>query len=168
MGNEKKQNEKKHFKSKYLLRALKGDWWITGNHVMVDEHFIEVRKRNWHLISVDSLQLHWQNVQSILIDKHLFGATVRISSGNAYHRIFGLPKKTANAIRNLATSYLSENSQKGVTEALADAIAKAVNSSNANKGEISSADELLKFKKLHEQGVISDKEFKAAKERLLR
>jgi hypothetical protein len=159
------KNEKKHFKSKYLLRFLRGDWWITGWHVRLDEHFIEVRKRNWHLISVDSLQLHWQNVQTVLIDKHLFGATLRISSGNDHQHVIGLSKKTANAIRNLATSYLSENSQKGVTETLADAIAKAVSSNN--KTEISSADELLKFKKLHEQGVISDKEFKAAKEKLL-
>ena len=62
--SKKKQNvqseedKRNFFKSKYLLRAIQGDWWITGNNVLIDEHYYEYRKINWHLITVDSLQFN--------------------------------------------------------------------------------------------------------------
>ena len=97
--SKKKQNvqseedKRNFFKSKYLLRAIQGDWWITGNHVIIDDHYFEYRKRNWHLISVDSLQFHWQYVESIMVDKHIFGATLKVTAGKEYYYIKGLSKK---------------------------------------------------------------------------
>lgn len=107
------------FKSKYFLRVLGGDWWITGNHVILNDHYFEYRKRNWYLISVDTLQFHWQYVASITVDKHLFGATLKISAGEKVHYVKGISKKTANEIRDIALKYIAINTQRGTTEALA-------------------------------------------------
>ena len=162
------------FKSKYILRGFKGDWWITGNHVVIDDHYFEYRKRNWHLISVDSNQFHWQYVESITVDKHLFGATIRIYSGGLGHYIYGMSKKTADQIKQLAIEYIMKNTQRGTTEALADAIASAVKGVQQNNGtqqnggqQNSMADEILKLKQLRDQGTITDEEFEDAKEKLL-
>ena len=170
--SKKKQNvqseedKRNFFKSKYLLRAIQGDWWITGNHVIIDDHYFEYRKRNWHLISVDSLQFHWQYVESIIVDKHIFGATLKVTAGKEYYYIKGLSKKTADAIKKLALNYISINTQRGTTEALAGAIAQAVKGNGGNNTP-SPADELMKFKKLHDAGAISDEEFEKAKKKIL-
>jgi hypothetical protein len=67
------------FRSSYILRVFKKDYNpFTPNIVKVNSHFIEYRKRNWYLVSVDSEKMHFQNVLGIQIDKHFFGATVNV------------------------------------------------------------------------------------------
>ena len=165
--NTELEKESEKFKSTYILRGFKGDWGITGNHVIINDHYLEYRKRNWHLISVDSKQFHWQYIESVTVDKHFFGATVVIRSASQIHWIYGVSKKVADKIKELALKYIAKNTQRGTTEALADAIAMAVNGNNAPQNSPSPADELLKFKNLHEQGVITDEEFEDIKEKLL-
>ena len=153
------------FKSKYILRLLKGDWWITGNHIIINDHYFEFRKRNKHLISVDSLQFHWQYVESIMVDKHILGATLKISVGKKIYNIKGISKKTADNIQSVALKYISINTQRGAADALAGAITQAVGGGNTNHS--STADELKKFKELHDTEIISDEEFEEIKKRLL-
>lgn len=152
------------FKSKYILRGFSGDWWVTGNHVIINDHYFEYRKRNWHLISVDTIQFHWQSAESIKVDKHIFGATIEISAGKDRYYIKGMSKKTADEIRKLAQEYISMNTQRGTTEALTVALTNAVKgSSNVS----SSADELLKLKELYDDGALTDEEFESAKKKIL-
>ena len=155
------------FKSKYFLRCLDGgDWWFTGNHVIIDDHFIEYRKRNWYFISVDSRQFHWQYIQSIDVDKHLFGATVRMKMADrSVFVIRGMGKKTANQIRSYARDFVSKNSQRGTISALAGAIASAGSVQPVRAS--SNADELMKYKQMYDQGIISEAEFQQVKKRLL-
>ena len=61
---------------------------------------------------------------------------------------------------------ISINTQRGTTEALAGAIAQAVKGNGGNNTP-SPADELMKFKKLHDAGAISDEEFEKAKKKIL-
>lgn len=77
-----------------------------------------------------------------------------------------MSKKTADAIKKLALNYISINTQRGTTEALAGAIAQAVKGNGGNNTP-SPADELMKFKKLHDAGAISDEEFEKAKKKIL-
>ena len=77
---------------------LKGDYNpFRPNNLTVTDDFVELEKRNWHLISKDSRKYHFQNVVGVDVDKHLFGATIIIESSGA-HSIYinGLSKKTAN------------------------------------------------------------------------
>ena len=130
------------------------------------EHFIELKKRNWHLISVDSRKYHFQNVVGVDVDKHLFGATVLIeSTGSKSIRINGLSKKIANKIADISSTYISANTQKGTTEALADAIAKATKGSGG--GAASVADEIKKLKGLLDEGILSQEEFDEQKKKLM-
>lgn len=156
-----------YFRSSYFYRFLKGDSNpFRPNNCTVTEDFIELEKRNWHLISKDSRKYHFQNVVGVDVDKHLFGATIIIESSGA-HSIYinGLSKKTANKIADLSSTRISRNTQKGTTEALAEAIAKATNSSGGNT--LSVADELIKMKGLVDDGILSQEEFDEQKSKLM-
>ena len=156
-----------HFSSSYFYRALKGEYSrFRANKLSVTEDFVELKKRNWHLVSVDSRKYHFQNVVGVDVDKHLFGATIIIeSTGSKSIRINGLSKKTANKIADVSSTHISGNTQKGTTEALAEAIAKATNSSSG--GTVSIADELKKMKGLVDDGILSQEEFDEQKAKLM-
>lgn len=161
------KTEVQHFRSGYFFRVLKGEYNpFRPNRLTVSENFIELKKRNWHLISVDSRKYHFQNVVGVDVDKHLFGATVIIeSTGSKSIYINGLSKKTANKIADISSTHISSNTQKGTTEALADAIAKATKGSGG--GSVSVADELKKLKGLLDEGILSQEEFNEQKKKLM-
>lgn len=106
--------EERKFKSCYLLRVLKGDYNpFTPNVVIVNKEFIEYRRRNWYLISVDTETYHFQNVSGIFVDKHLIGATIRIMIGgknNIY--INGFSKKEADTVKDYCKKFIEINTQK--------------------------------------------------------
>lgn len=158
----------KIYKSSYFYRILKGDYNpFTPNIIHINDHDIEYRRRNWYLISVDTQTYHFQYIVGIDVDKHLFGATLIIrTTGNAVIYVQGFPKKRANEIRELCRKYISMNTQRGTTEALAGAIATAVNSVKSS-APVSVADELKKMKELLDSGVISQAEYDSQKARLL-
>ena len=55
--------DEQKFESSYFLRLLKGDYNpFTPNVLIIDDNSIEYRRRNWYLISVDTENLHFQNV----------------------------------------------------------------------------------------------------------
>lgn len=95
-------------KSNYLLRVLKGDYNpFTPNVIVVDNQFIEYRRRNWYLISVDSKTFHFNNVIGIEVDKHLIGATIRfVTAGHSNIKIIGFSKSQADQIKDLCKEYL--------------------------------------------------------------
>jgi len=165
MENKKKEH---HFRSGYFFRVLKGEYNpFRPNRLVVTDSFVEFKKRNWHLVSVDSRKYHFQNVVGVDVDKHLFGATIIIeSTGSKSIRINGLSKKTAKKIADISSESISSNTQKGTTEALADAIAKATKGSN-NGGALSVADELKKMKGLVDDGILSQEEFDEQKAKLM-
>lgn len=159
--------ENKH-KSTYLLRVLKGEYNpFRPNVIITNDRFVEYKKRNWHLISVDTQTFHFQNVVGIDVDKHLFGASLKIvTSGSDKIFVHGFSKKRANAIKQECQEYISKNSSRGTTEALADAIATAVGNVKGG-GQVSTADELKKMKELLDSGVISQSEYDEQKSKLL-
>jgi hypothetical protein len=165
MENKKKEH---HLRSSYFFRVLKGEYNpFRPNRIVISDSFIEQKKRNWHLISVDTSKYHFQNVVGVNVDKHLFGATLVIeSTGKGAIKINGLSKKTANKIAELSSEFISANTQKGTTEALAEAIAKATKGSNGG-GAISVADELKKMKGLVDDGILSQEEFDEQKAKLM-
>lgn len=156
--------DKQKFKSSYFFRILSGDFNpFTPNVIVIDNDHIEYRRRNWYLISVDTENLHFQNVAGISVDKHLFGATLIIkSTGDNDIYVDGFKKKKANVIKEICYQLISENSQKGTTEMLSAAMSDAYNKSN-----ISVADELVKLKGLLDSGVLSQEEFDAQKKQLI-
>lgn len=161
--------ETQQFKSSYILRILKGDYNpFTPNVLNIDDKHIEYRRRNWYLISVDSENLHFQNVTGITVDKHLFGSTLLIkSTGNDPIKVHGFSKKKANKIKEICSKHISANTQRGTNEAMADTIAKAVGTAQGG-GQLSVADELKKLKELVDSGVITQDEFDKQKKKLMR
>ena len=161
--------EEKQFKSSYFLRVLKGDYNpFTPNVLNIDNNHIEYRRRNWYLISADTENLHFQNVTGVTIDKHLFGSTLKIkSTGNDPIIVHGFWKKKANEIMEFCSKQISSNTQRGTTDAMADAISKAVGNANAGSNNLSVADELKKMKELLDNGVLSQEEFDQQKKKLL-
>jgi hypothetical protein len=82
----KNHGRRKKYKSSYFLRLLKGDYNpFTPNVLFIDDNHIEYRRRNWYLISVDTENLHFQNVTGVSVDKHLFDATLKIKSTGDRH-----------------------------------------------------------------------------------
>jgi len=156
-----------HFRSGYFYRVLKGEYNpFRPNRITLTDDFIEYKKRNWHLISVDSRKYHFQNVAGINLDKHLIGASIIIeSTGDKSIYVHGLSKRAAKKVAEFCSKNIVANTQKGTTEALADAIAKATK--GAGGGETSVADELKKFKGLLDDGIISQEEFDEQKKKLM-
>lgn len=142
--------EKVIFKSDYILRILKGDFHpFTPNVLILDDNHIELRRRNWHLVSVDTESLHFANITGVTVDKHLFGATITIKSkGNDPIRVSGLWKKDANHIQKLCTEHISASSAPSSRPA-------------------SVADELIKLKELLDDGVLTQAEFDVQKNKIL-
>jgi len=161
--------EEEKFRSSYFLRLISGDFNpFTPNIITIDDNHIEYRRRNWYLISVDTENLHFQNVTGISVDKHLFGATLKIKSkGNDSILIHGFWKKKANKIKDICSKQISANTQRGTNEAMTDAISKAMGQANGSNGG-SVADELKKLKELFDSGVLSQEEFDEQKKKLLK
>jgi predicted Zn-dependent peptidase len=156
------------FKSSYFLRVLKGDFNpFTPNIITIDNNHIEYKRRNWYLISVDTENLHFQNITGISVDKHLLGSTLKIkSTGSDPILVHGFWKRKANSIKQLCAKHISANTQKGTNEAMVDAISKAVGS--AQHTSISSlASELRELKELIDEGVITQEEFDERKKKLI-
>jgi hypothetical protein len=156
------------FKSSFFLRLLSGDFNpFTPNVINIDESHIEYRRRNWHLISVDTENLHFQNISGISVDKHLFGSTLKIkSTGNDPISAKGFWKKDANEIKNICSKNISANTQKGTTEAMSYAISKAVASSQTGSRS-SLKTELIELKELVDEGIITQQEFEERKKKTL-
>lgn len=157
------------FRSSYILRVFKDDYNpFTPNVVKVNSHFIEYRKRNWHLFSVDSETMHFQNVLGLQIDKHFFGATVNIITAGDKIKVVGFSKSNAEALKHECSKYIKVNTQRGTTDALSDAIVSAVKNSNSgNSGKASVADEIKKLKELYDQGILDEAEYNKQKRKLL-
>lgn len=159
--------QKKEYTSSYLLRVLKGEYNpFRPNLIVVNDHFVEHKKRDWYLFSVDTRKYHFEKVVGIDVDKHLFGASLRIVTSGSDIIVHGFSKKAANAIAEDCSAYIAMNGQRGTTEALASAIATAVGSANGG-GQVSPADELKKMKDLLDSGVISQSEYDEQKAKLL-
>ena len=150
----------KKFSSSYFLRLISGDFNpFTPNVISIDDSNIEYRRRNWHLISVDTESLHFQNITGISVDKHLFGATLKIKSkGNDSILIHGFWKTKANEIKDICFKQMSTNTQRGSNEVIKDAVSKGISQASSS-GAVSVADELMKLKELLDIGVLSQKEF---------
>lgn len=160
-------NKELRFRSGYFYRMLKGEYNpFRPNRVIITSSYLEYKKRNWHLVSVDSRKYHFQNVAGFILDKHLIGASIIIeSTGDKSIYVHGLSKGTAKKIAAACSEYVSANTQKGTTEALADAIAAATKGSGG--GQTSVADELKKMKGLLDDGIISQEEFDEQKKKLM-
>jgi len=152
------------FSSKYLLRALQGDYHpFTPNFLTIDENRVEFERRNWHMISVDTESLDFQNITGITVDKHIFGATLNFkSTGSDPIIVHGFEKKDADKIRQLCMANVMANTQRRTSQAMSDAL------KNSRGSQISVADELQKLKNLVDAGILTQTEFEEQKGKLLR
>lgn len=150
------------FKSSYFLRSLKSDLNpFTPNVLIIDDEHIEFKRKNWHLISEDTETLHFKNITGITVDSHLFGTTITIkSTGNDPIHVHGFWKKEAAEIKKLCSKNIAAFTRQGRGD--------YPSSSPGNRGSYSLADELSKLKALLDQGVLSQEEFDAQKQKLLR
>lgn len=155
------------FKAGYILRMLKGEYNpFTPTKIFIDEDFLEIKKRNWFLISVDTETYHWEDLNSVTVDKHLFGASL-IFNRDKKNPHNGFSKRKAKKISELVKPKIHSTSQKGVADQIAGAIKDAVGGNNQGGGTASVADELKKLKDLLDQGVISQEEFESQKQKLM-
>ena len=147
----------KKFKSKLILRLIKGDYNpFTPNVINIDEKKIEYRRRNSHLFSVDSNSVHFQNVIGVDVDKHFLGASIIINTnGTGKLQADGFSKKKADEIASICSEHINESSYKGNRD-------KQRNVSNN-----SISDELRELKKLVEDGIITQEEFERKKHQIL-
>ena len=166
----KEESKELKFRSSYFLRLLVGDYNpFTPNRLLVTDRFVEYKKRNWHLISVDTEDMHWERVIGVSIDKHLFGATVKIKgTGGKDDGIFfhGVWKKTANKIKAECQKHVSKHTQQGAADVFSKAVAQEFAKANASS-TTSAADELLKYKSMLDSGIITQEEFEKKKSELL-
>jgi hypothetical protein len=152
------------FSSKYILRALHGDFHpFTPNLLTIDENRVEFERRNWHMISVDTETLDFQNITGITVDKKIFGATLNFkSTGSDPIIVNGFGKKDADKIRKLCMANVMANTQRRTSQAMSDAL------KNSRGPQISIADELQKLKNLVDAGILTQSEFDEQKAKLLR
>ena len=169
MQNSASEQEETTYKSSLFLRLLKGDYNpFTPNTLIVNDHFIEYKRRNWHLVSVDSTKFHFQNVVGVDIDKHLIGSSLSIiTSGSGRIMVNGYSKSKANQFKKHCSEHIAVNSQKSTTETLASAIATAVGNSSGQVQQLSVADELKKIKSLLDDDIITQEEYSQQKAKLL-
>ncbi len=156
--------EELSFSSKYLLRALKGDYHpFTPNLLTIDKNRVEFKRRNWHMISVDTENLDFQNITGITVNKHIFGATLNFkSTGSDPIIVNGFGKKDADQIRKLCMVNIMANTQRRTSQAMSDAL------KNFRGSKMSVADEILKLKNLVDAGILTQTEFEEQKLKLLR
>ena len=152
------------FQSNYFLRILEGDYHpFTPNNLTINVDHVEYRRRNWHMISEDTENLHFQNITGITVDKHIFGATLKFkSTGSDPILVHGFGKKESEKIRQLCMENVMANSQKKTSEAVFDAL------KNSREPQMSVADELQKLKNLVDAGILTQTEFDVQKAKILR
>ena len=168
---EKEKFKEQSFKSSYFLRLITGDYNpFTPNVIVIKEDNIEYSRRNWHLISVDTQNLHFQSVTGVDVDKHLFGSSLVIkSTGNSSISIPGFWKKKAKEISDICLKQISENTQNVAANIIAGALSEAVAAVGAGSGGgVSVADELKKLKELFDSGVLTQEEFDEQKKKLMK
>ena len=156
--------EESSFSSNYILRAIQGDYHpFTPNFLTIDENRVEFERRNWHMISLDTETLDFQNITGITVDKHIFGATLNFkSTGSDPIIVYGFGKKDADKIRQLCMANVMANTQRRTSHAMSDAL------KNSRGPQISVADELQKLKNLVDAGILTQTEFEEQKAKLLR
>ena len=145
----------KKYKASYFYRLLSGDYNpFTPDMLVINDHMIEHKKRNWYLISVNTQSYHFQNIIGIDVDKHILGASLVINTtGTAKIYVHGFSKGTASEIRELCVKYITDHSHRGRAEAAAR--------------PISVADELQKLKGLLDTGAINEGEYATQKAKVL-
>lgn len=160
----KEQNAPVTIVTQYLYRVLNKDFNpFTPTSFVVYDNFIEIRRRNWYLISEDVATLHWEDVNFLKADKHMFGASVWID--NFYYG--GFSKDQADELLKLMRPLVHASSQRGSTEHLASVLKDQLVNKQSASAQISVADELEKLHALQQKGVLSKEEFEEQKNKLL-
>lgn len=171
--------EEYKFKSSYILRLLRGDWNpFTPDMLTINDQFIEHIRRNWYLISKDTSTYHFQSIVGVSVDKHLFGATLKImpAGSTGYIYIHAFKKKNANQIKQLCEEFISRNSQRGIGDVMGSAITDALEKHSAVMTTSahtyapvvnSKTQELRELKELLDDGIITQEEFFAQKQKIL-
>ncbi len=91
-------------KSKRRFMVLNGCFAIFRPwhlEVDVENRLLTVRRRNWHLISVDEEVLRFTSIRSVKVDRHFLGANLMIKVPSGKIEVLYLSKKDARRIANL-------------------------------------------------------------------
>lgn len=144
-------------KSTYLLRVIRGDYNpFTPNRVIITDDYVEFRRRNWHLISVDKKKFHFKSFAGLNLDKSMFGADLVVEGfGGGEILARGFTKRKAEEIYALVSERISKYSSTKnyyVQQMMP---------------ETSTADELKKLKALLDDGTLTPTEYEQQKSKIL-
>jgi len=81
----------------------------------LDNSHIEVLKKNWHLIGVDSQIIPFKNIRKLDINEHLFGADLKMKVYGGSIEAKCLTKKSALKIKESVLNELSSNKSIRIT-----------------------------------------------------
>ena len=144
-------------KSTYLLRVIRGDYNpFTPNRVIITDDYVEFRRRNWHLVSVDKKKYHFKSFAGLNLDKHVFGADLVVEGyGHSEIAARGFTKKKAEEIYALVSEKLSKYSTTKNYYV------------RQTMPETSTADEIKKLKALLDDGTLTPEQYEKQKNKLL-
>lgn len=83
-------------------------WHLELN---LEETYIKVSKRNWHLIGIDTNVYSFRYIRNVKVDSHIFGADIEIRITGGMAKIYSIPKADARRIKELVIQY--NNSKRG-------------------------------------------------------
>ena len=86
--------------SSILSRLIYGDsiidLWTPWKVILdLNNNYLEVMKKNWYLIGVDSQIIPFKNIRKLDLNEHLFGADIRIKVYGGSIEAKCLTKKSA-------------------------------------------------------------------------
>lgn len=71
---------------------------------------ITISKRNYYLVGVDKTTIPFKNIRSIEIDRHLFGADIKLKVyGAGLQVVYCISKKNAKLIHNLIVTDMAKS-----------------------------------------------------------
>ncbi|MGB1315460.1 MAG: SHOCT domain-containing protein [Chitinophagales bacterium] len=156
----------KLFQSNYILRMLERDFNpFTGFKIKICKDYVEIKQRNWYLISVDTDAVYFKNLTGIRVDKHLFGATIvfMLQGTNNHYFAYGFSKSNADKVKSIVKQYIIDIDTRN-NDQLLKGIQKTI---NTNTPKVSVTQELKDLKQLLDDNVINQDEFNKQKEIIL-
>lgn len=90
---------------KLALLGLNIGYLIRPIYIKVEEQgktkTVIVRRKNWHFVSSDETVLKARTLNSVTVDKHLFGATFKYKAWGSKAELKYLRKRDADTIKNI-------------------------------------------------------------------
>ena len=92
------------------------DIWTPWRVVLnLEDNYIEVVKKNWHLIGDDSQIIPFKNIRKLDVNEHLFGADIKIKvyGGSIYAKC--LTKESSRKIKDYVLNEMGNLKSKNIS-----------------------------------------------------